>query len=88
MSPGGELKKDPVCGTYVSPDASVTKRIDGQMIYFCSTACRDKYRVTDRPPGLSIKALPRSEVVTHPNHPRRYHIAAEPWLSREIRHIV
>lgn len=41
---GGELKKDPVCGTYVSPDASVSKRIDGQTVYFCSPACRDKYR--------------------------------------------
>ena len=43
VSPGGELKKDPVCGTYVSPDASVTKRIDGKTVYFCSPACRDKY---------------------------------------------
>ena len=44
VSPGGELKKDPVCGTYVSADTSVTKRIDGQTVHFCSTACRDKYR--------------------------------------------
>jgi YHS domain-containing protein len=44
VSPGGELKKDPVCGTYVSTDTSVTKRIDGHTIYFCSAACRDKYR--------------------------------------------
>lgn len=44
VSPGGELKKDPVCGTYVSVDTSVTKRIDGQTLHFCSPACRDKYR--------------------------------------------
>jgi len=44
VSPGGELKKDPVCGTYVSEDTSVTKRVDGQTVYFCSAACRDKYR--------------------------------------------
>lgn len=44
VSPGGELKKDPVCGTYVSADTSVTKRIDGQTVHFCSPACRDKYR--------------------------------------------
>jgi YHS domain-containing protein len=44
VSPGGELKKDPVCGTYVAPDTSVTKRIDGRTVYFCSPACRDKYR--------------------------------------------
>jgi YHS domain-containing protein len=44
VSAGGELKKDPVCGTYVSADTSVTKRIDGQIVHFCSPACRDKYR--------------------------------------------
>jgi YHS domain-containing protein len=41
---GGELKRDPVCGTYVSAGASVTTRVDGQLVHFCSTACRDKYR--------------------------------------------
>lgn len=44
VSPGGELRKDPVCGTYVSADTSVTKRINGQTVHFCSPACRDKYR--------------------------------------------
>ncbi len=44
VSAGGELKKDPVCGTYVSADTSVTKRINGQTVHFCSAACRDKYR--------------------------------------------
>jgi YHS domain-containing protein len=44
VSPGGELRKDPVCGTYVSADTSVTKRIGGQTLHFCSPACRDKYR--------------------------------------------
>jgi YHS domain-containing protein len=42
---GGELKKDPVCGTFVSVDASVTKRVNGELVHFCSPACRDKYRV-------------------------------------------
>jgi YHS domain-containing protein len=44
VSPGGELRKDPVCGTYVSADTSVTKRINGQTVHFCSPTCRDKYR--------------------------------------------
>jgi len=44
VSSGGELKKDPVCGTYVSADVAVTKRINGQTVHFCSPACRDKYR--------------------------------------------
>jgi len=41
---GGELKRDPVCGTFVSVDVSVTKRVDGQTMHFCSATCRDKYR--------------------------------------------
>ena len=40
---GGELKKDPVCGTYVSESASVTKKIDGELVHFCSKECRDRY---------------------------------------------
>jgi YHS domain-containing protein len=41
---GGELKKDPVCGTYVSTGASITRKVNGELVHFCSTACRDKYR--------------------------------------------
>ena len=41
---GGELKKDPVCGTYVSTGASVTRTVDGHVLHFCSKECRDKYR--------------------------------------------
>jgi YHS domain-containing protein len=41
---GGELKKDPVCGTYVSTDASVTRMVNGEMVHFCSKECREKYR--------------------------------------------
>jgi len=40
---GGELKKDPVCGTYVSTAVSVTRRVNGELVHFCSPACRDKY---------------------------------------------
>ena len=40
---GGELKKDPVCGTYVSQGAAVTRAVKGTTLYFCSAACRDKY---------------------------------------------
>ena len=41
---GGELKKDPVCGTYVAATAGITHQIKGQTVYFCSKECRDKYR--------------------------------------------
>ncbi len=40
---GGELKKDPVCGIYVAPATSVSKTVKGELVYFCSTACRDKF---------------------------------------------
>jgi len=41
---GGDLKKDPVCGTYVSTSGSVTRTVNGELLHFCSTECRDKYR--------------------------------------------
>jgi YHS domain-containing protein len=40
----GELKKDPVCGTYVAAATSVKKTVRGEVIHFCSEACRDRYR--------------------------------------------
>lgn len=42
---GGELKKDPVCGTYVSTSASVTRTVNGEVLHFCSPECRDRYRL-------------------------------------------
>ena len=39
----GELKKDPVCGTFVSTDAAITQKFHGQVIHFCSQKCRDEY---------------------------------------------
>jgi YHS domain-containing protein len=41
---GGELKKDPVCGTFVAVASSIKTTVKGETIHFCSTACRDKYR--------------------------------------------
>ena len=40
---GGELKRDPVCGTYIPADHSVRKIVNGETLYFCSPECRDKY---------------------------------------------
>ena len=39
----GELKRDPVCGTYVSTASSLKKSVGGQTVHFCSVACRDRY---------------------------------------------
>jgi YHS domain-containing protein len=41
----GELKRDPVCGTYVSTASSVKKTIGGEVLHFCSIDCRDKHKV-------------------------------------------
>jgi uncharacterized protein len=42
---GGELKQDPVCGTFVPITTSVKKNVNGELIHFCSAACRDKFKV-------------------------------------------
>jgi YHS domain-containing protein len=41
---GGELKKDPVCGTFISTAGAIQKRVGGETVYFCSTECRDKFK--------------------------------------------
>jgi YHS domain-containing protein len=41
---GGELKKDPVCGTYISAATALQEKVKGETLYFCSKECRDKYR--------------------------------------------
>jgi len=41
---GGELKKDPVCGTFISTATAFQKAAAGQTYYFCSTDCRDKFQ--------------------------------------------
>ena len=42
----GELKKDPVCGTFVPAATSIKKTVRGELVYFCSTTCRDKFGQT------------------------------------------
>jgi len=37
------LKKDPVCGTFVSAATAVQKSKGGETYYFCSAECRDKF---------------------------------------------
>jgi len=42
----GELKKDPVCGTYIAAAGAIKETVAGQTIHFCSAECRDKYVAT------------------------------------------
>jgi YHS domain-containing protein len=41
---GGELKKDPVCGTFIAAATSIQKRVGNETYYFCSVDCRDKFK--------------------------------------------
>jgi len=43
-SRGIAMVRDPVCGTFVLPDRAVSVSVGRQQLFFCSTACRDKYR--------------------------------------------
>lgn len=41
---GVRMVRDPVCGTFLLPDHALTI-VDGRAhVFFCSDACRDKYR--------------------------------------------
>jgi YHS domain-containing protein len=37
------LVRDPVCGMHIDLTLSVPLRAEGELVHFCSTACRDKY---------------------------------------------
>ena len=41
---GVSMVRDPVCGTFVLPASAVTLVEGRARLYFCSDACRDKYR--------------------------------------------
>jgi YHS domain-containing protein len=37
------LRRDPVCGTFVSPEISCTYECDGSVYHFCSDECRGRF---------------------------------------------
>ena len=41
---GVQMVRDPVCGTFVVPDRALMLSVGREQLYFCSAACRDKYR--------------------------------------------
>jgi YHS domain-containing protein len=41
---GVQMVKDPVCGTYVVPERALSVHAGRETVYFCSAACRDKFR--------------------------------------------
>ena len=44
LASAGELRKDPVCETYISVPSPWAKLVKGETIYFCSKECRDRFR--------------------------------------------
>jgi len=46
LQSAGELRKDPVCGTFVPIATSLKRVVAGETIYFCSAGCRDQYCVS------------------------------------------
>lgn len=38
-----EMKKDPVCGTYVPENQALKERLEGITYYFCSEECKEKF---------------------------------------------
>ena len=42
------MARDPVCGTFVVPERAVAMTVAGQQVFFCSDACRDRYRTERR----------------------------------------
>jgi len=43
-----EMKKDPVCGTYVPVNQAVKDRVGITTYYFCSEECKLKFRELDQ----------------------------------------
>ena len=48
---GVQMVRDPVCGTFVIPDRSVTLSDGSGRVFFCSASCRDKYRTRPSAPS-------------------------------------
>jgi YHS domain-containing protein len=42
------LVRDPVCGVHVAEDRAIPLQVAGELVYFCSAACRDKYAVNEQ----------------------------------------
>ena len=45
---GAEMVLDPQCRTYVIKDRATARRVKGNLIYFCSEDCANKYEAQSR----------------------------------------
>ena len=44
QKPLEEMKKDPICGTYIPENQALKYRSGGETHYFCSEECKNKFR--------------------------------------------
>lgn len=44
MHTSGQLRKDPVCGTFVATSTPYSQVADGATNYFCSKECADRFK--------------------------------------------
>ncbi len=40
---GVQMVRDPVCGTFIVPNRSLTLTSGPEVLHFCSSSCRDQY---------------------------------------------
>ncbi len=45
---GGDLHKDPVCGTYVSESTAYRRQTGRDTFFYCSEACKEKHALVSR----------------------------------------
>lgn len=45
---GGQLVRDPQCGTYVAQSTAIKVSRGGENLFFCSDKCRDEYAAAAR----------------------------------------
>jgi YHS domain-containing protein len=43
LQSAGELRKDPVCGTYISVPSPWARLVKGETVYFCSKECKERF---------------------------------------------
>jgi hypothetical protein len=54
------LVRDPICGAHVAEVLSIPLREGGELLHFCSTACRDQYLLANAGKDASTKKIAAS----------------------------
>jgi YHS domain-containing protein len=55
---GSQMVRDPVCGTFVLPERAIVLTDGRGRAFFCSTKCRDAYRVRSGPDNARSHTSP------------------------------